>query len=186
MLACFMGEASVAEARALLSESGIADFTTPERAVEAFSYLARHQMNQQLLLQTPSPFSDDRRPPDVEGARMIIEAALAEGRTQLSDIESKAVLAAFHIHCNPTIEAKTAAEALVAAETLGFPVAMKIASPAISHKSDVGGVRTNLMNGADVRLAFERLIATCARRGPTRRSAVSRWSAWRPGATSAS
>ncbi len=107
VLACFMGETSVAEARTLLSESGIADFTTPERAVEAFSYLARHQMNQELLLQTPGPFSDDRRPPDVEGARMIIEAALAEGRTQLSDIESKAVLAAFHIHCNPTIAAQT-------------------------------------------------------------------------------
>ena len=166
VLACFMGEASVAEARALLSESGIADFTTPERAVEAFSYLARHHANQQLLLQTPSPFSDDRRPPDVEGARLIIEAALAEGRTQLSDIESKAVLAAFHIHCNPTIEAKTAAEALVAAETLGFPIAMKIASPAISHKSDVGGVRTNLMNGADVRLAFERLIASVRKARP--------------------
>ncbi len=166
VLACFMGETSVAEARKLLSESGIAGFTTPERAVEAFSYLARHQMNQKLLLQTPGPFSDDRRPSDVEGARMIIEAALAEGRKLLSDIESKAVLSAFHIPCNPTIEAKTAAEALVAAETLGFPVAMKIASPSISHKSDVGGVRINLMNGADVRLAFERLVADVRKARP--------------------
>ncbi len=159
VFACFMGETSVAEARTVLSASGIANFSTPERAVEAFSYLARRQMNQELLLQTPGPFSDDRRPADVEGARMIIEAALAEGRKQLSDIESKGVLSAFHIPCNPTIEAKTAAEALVAAETLGFPVAMKIASPSISHKSDVGGVRINLMNGGDVRLAFERLVA---------------------------
>lgn len=157
VLACFMGEVSVVAARELLSENGIPDFTTPERAVEAFSYLARHWINQRLLLQTPGPFAEDRGEPDVDGARMIIEAALARGRSLLSDVESKAVLSAFRINCNPTIEADTASEALVAAETLGFPVAMKIASPQISHKSDVGGVKTGLMNGSDVRLAFERM-----------------------------
>ncbi len=166
ILACFMGESSVAGARAYLSENGIADFTTPERAVEAFSYLARHRLNQELLLQTPGPFSDDRKPPDVEGARMIIEAALADGRTQLSDIESKAVLSAFGIHCSQTIEAETAAEALIAAQTLGFPVAMKISSPQITHKSDVGGVRTNLASGADVRVAFEGMVADAKKARP--------------------
>lgn len=166
VLACFMGEASVASARALLSQNGIADFTTPERAVEAFSYLARHRLNQELLLQTPGPVSDDRGPPDVEGARMIVEAALADGRTQLSDIESKAVLSAFGIHCSQTIEAETAAEALVAAQTLGFPIAMKISSPQISHKSDVGGVRTNLMSGADVHVAFEGIVADARKARP--------------------
>jgi acetyltransferase len=159
VLACFMGEVRVAGARETLSSNGIPDFTTPERAVEAFSYLARYKINQELLLQTPGPLADDRKPPDADGARMIVEAALAEGRTMLSDMESKAVLSAFRISCSRTIEAESASEALVAAETLGFPVAMKISSPQISHKSDVGGVRMGLMTGQDVRAAFEQLVA---------------------------
>jgi len=158
ILACWMGETSVAAARHRLSSSGIPDFTTPERAVEAFSYLARHELNQRLSLETPGPqiFSGGH---DVTGARMIIEAALAEGRSMLSDIESKAVLRAFGIESGTTLEAATPAKALIAAETLGFPVAMKINSPQISHKSDVGGVRTNIMAAADVRAAFLDIVA---------------------------
>ncbi len=166
LLACFMGEVRVAEARELLSSKGIPDFTTPERAVEAFSYLALFRRNQELLLQTPGPFSDDRKLPDVEGARLIIEAVLAKGRSMLSDTESKAVLSAFHIPCNPTREAQSASEALIIAETIGFPVAMKINSPDISHKSDVGGVRTNLMTAAGVRTNFETMIADVKRALP--------------------
>lgn len=158
VLACFMGEVRVAAARKLLSENGIPDFTTPERAVEAFSYLARFKLNQGMLLQTPGPLSDDRKLPDVEGARLIIEAVLSQGRTMLSDVESKAVLSAFHIRCNPTRKAETATEALVVAETIGFPVVLKIASPDISHKSDVGGVRVNIMSAVDLRLAFDEVI----------------------------
>jgi acetyltransferase len=158
VLACWMGETSVAAARHLLSGSGIADFATPERAVEAFSYLARHELNQRLSLETPGPqiFSDRH---DVTGARMIIEAALAEGRAMLTDIESKAVLRAFGIKSGTTLEAESPAKALIAAETLGFPVAMKINSPQISHKSDVGGVRTNIMAAGDVRAAFLDIVA---------------------------
>ncbi len=158
VLACWMGQSSVTDARQLLSSEGIPDFTTPERAVEAYSYLARHELNQRLALETPGPqiFSDGH---DVTGARMIIDAALAEGRGMLSDIESKAVLRAFGIASNTTLEADTSAKALVAAETLGFPVAMKINSPQISHKSDVGGVRTNIVAAADVRAAFSEIVS---------------------------
>lgn len=166
VLACFMGEVRVDKARDLLSSNRIPDFTTPERAVEAFSYLARYKLNQELLLQTPGPFSGDREMPDADGSRMIIEAALAEGRTMLSDMESKAILSAFRIDCSRTIEAESATEALIAAETLGFPVAMKISSPQISHKSDVGGVRTGIMTGQDVRTAFEQLVGNVRKARP--------------------
>lgn len=157
VLACWMGETSVAKARATLSASGIADFSDPEHAVEAFSYLARHARNRKLALETPGPLSS-LDAPDIVGARMIIEAALAEGRSRLSDVESKAVLKAFHIPANTTLAAGSAAEALIAAETVGFPVAMKIASPDISHKSDVGGVRTSIMNAGDVRTAYHEIV----------------------------
>lgn len=158
ILACWMGETSVTEARAILSSGGIPDFTTPERAVEAFSFLAQHHRNRMLALETPGPLSE-HHPPDIDGARMIINAALLEGRTMLSDVESKAVLRAFHIPVNTTVEAPTAAKALVAAETVGFPVAVKIDSPQISHKSDVGGVRMNIRSGANLKIAFDEVTA---------------------------
>ncbi|MCP4380476.1 MAG: bifunctional acetate--CoA ligase family protein/GNAT family N-acetyltransferase [Hyphomicrobiales bacterium] len=166
ILACFMGEVRVARAREMISRKGIPDFTTPERAVEAFSYLADFRRNQELLLQTPGPISDDRKMPDVEGARLVIEAVLSQGRTMLSDTESKAILSAFDIRCNPTREAETAAEALVVAETFGFPVAMKISSPDISHKSDVGGVHINIMGAADIRPAYDAMMAEVATARP--------------------
>jgi acetyltransferase len=156
LLACWMGETSVAGARDLLSASGIPDFASPEGAVEAYSYLARHERSRRLALETPGPLSEND-PPDLDGARMIVNGALAEGRTMLSDLESKAVLRAFHIPANTTMEAGSATSALVAAETLGFPVVLKILSPQISHKSDVGGVRTNIMTAMDVQAAYREL-----------------------------
>ena len=143
ILACWMGETTVSEARKLLSSNGIPDFMTPERAIEGFFYLSRHELNRRMALELASPLSD-LEPPDLQGARMIIQQVLAEGRDMLSDLESKAVLRAFRIPVNTTIEAETPAKALVAAQTVGFPVAVKINSPQISHKSDVGGVRTNV------------------------------------------
>jgi acetyltransferase len=165
VLACWMGETSVRKARELLSSNGIPDFTTPERAVEAFSYLAMHHANRVLALETPGPLSD-LDPPDLEGARMIIHAALAEGRSMLSDIEAKAVMRSFHIPTNITLAADSAANALIAAETVGFPVAMKINSPQITHKSDVGGVRTNIRDAAEVKLAYREIMEAAATARP--------------------
>ena len=156
VLACWMGESSVAEGRKLLSASGVPDFTTPERSVEAFSYLAKHHRNRQLALEVPGPLSDDELR-DREGVRMIVNAALARGQTILSDIESKAVLNAYGIPVNLTVEAADAEAALVAAETVGFPVAIKINSPQIIHKSDVGGVHINVVGAANTKQAFREI-----------------------------
>jgi acetyltransferase len=153
VLACWMGGSQVAGARARFSEAGLPHFPTPEASVEAFAYLAAYQRNQRLLLQVPGPLSD-RSPADVEGARMIIEGALAEGRKVLGSLEAKAVLSAFHIPVTQTLQARNASEALVAASTLGYPLAMKIASPDITHKSDVGGVHLNITGAEAVRRHF--------------------------------
>ncbi|MCC2097691.1 MAG: GNAT family N-acetyltransferase [Hyphomicrobiales bacterium] len=165
LLACWMGETAVAGGRKLLSSNGVPDFTTPEQAVEAFSYIYRHSLNRQLALETPGPLSQSQ-PPDIAGARLIIETALAQGRDSLSSVEAKAVLRAFHIPTNITIEAGTAANAVVAAETVGFPVAIKINAPQITHKSDVGGVVTDLMNAADVRISFDDMVERAKRQRP--------------------
>ena len=165
VVVCWMGESRVREAREIFSANHIPGFLTPERAIEAFAYLARYQRNHQLLLQTPGPLTDSR-PPDVEGARMIIDAVLEEGRKMLSDTESKAILNAFHIPCTPTLEARTSTEALVLAESLGFPVVMKVSSPQISHKSDVGGVKVNILNAPDLRRTYKSLMEEAQRVKP--------------------
>ena len=143
ILACWMGETSVAEARQILSANGIADFHTPELAVEAFSHLARHAQNRKLALQTPDPLSQNNVP-DIDGARRIIRAALADNRSMLTDNESKQILQAFDIPVNLPLVANSLAEAIAAAKCLGYPVAVKINATGISHKSDVGGVRLNI------------------------------------------
>ncbi|MDJ0741397.1 MAG: bifunctional acetate--CoA ligase family protein/GNAT family N-acetyltransferase [Gammaproteobacteria bacterium] len=156
VLACWMGERLVAAGRQRFSEAGIPHFTSPEAGVDAFGYLACYRRNQKALLQAPAPLSKHREP-DVEGARLIIEHAMGERRYTLSNAEAKAVLKAFHIPTSPSINVTSAADALVAAEGLGLPVAMKINSPDVTHKSDVGGVRLNIREPRSVRTAFREM-----------------------------
>ena len=142
----------------LLAEAGLAQFSSPESAVTAFSLLVSYERNQQLLLQVPAPLAEKSRP-DIEGARMIIEGALAESRRALTTVEASAVLSAFRIPVVEGVEAHTANEALVAAEALGFPVAMKISAPGILHKSDVDGVRLDVGDAHSIRRTFNELVA---------------------------
>ncbi|MBI5329852.1 MAG: bifunctional acetate--CoA ligase family protein/GNAT family N-acetyltransferase [Betaproteobacteria bacterium] len=165
VLACWMGESQVTEGRRLFKEAGIPYFNTPEPAVEVFSFLADFYENQRLLMQTPDPLSEDMTP-DVEGARLIIESALSQGRTTLTEVESKALLAAFQIPVARTLIARDPTEAMLMSQQLGFPVAMKVNSQAISHKSDVGGVRLGLSNGQAVRAAYMGMLAEVKKHRP--------------------
>ncbi len=167
VLTSWMGEEQVARARDRFLARGIPVFPNPEAAVEAFAYLYNHQHNQQLLMQVPGPVAP-RSEPDVEGARLIVEAALAEERGWLTVNESRALLRAFGIPVVEALTVRSAAEALVAAETLGFPVAMKINAPHITHKTDAGGVRLNISDARSVRGAYHELIGAVARQDPDR------------------
>lgn len=157
LIACWMGEKQVKSSWKLFAENKIPFYSTPEIAVEAFSYLANYHHGQQLLLQVPEPLSSSFKP-DVNGAELIINSVLSEQRKMLTTIESKAILNAFGIGVSQTIEAHTSNEALIIAESLGFPVVMKINSPDISHKQDVGGVQLNIQNGESARAAFNNII----------------------------
>lgn len=165
VLTCWMGARLVDEGRRLFAEAGIPQFRSPETAVEAFGYLACYRRNQKALLQAPGPLSPEDEP-DVEGARLIIEHAMSQRRSTLSSAEAKAILRAFHIPTTPSINVTTAADALVAAEGLGLPVAMKINSPDITHKSDVGGVRLNIREPRTVRTAFREMMDGVRRHSP--------------------
>ena len=165
LLTCWMGGLQVAEGRGRLVRAGIPTFNTPESAVEGFAYLSLYYRNQQLLVQTPSPISE-RRPPDVEGARLIIESALGEGRNVLSETESKALLGAFRIESTRSVVVRSPNEARVQAEAMGFPVALKINSPDITHKSDAGGVLLGINNAQAVRTAYNDLVNAVKRNRP--------------------
>ncbi|WP_326543548.1 bifunctional acetate--CoA ligase family protein/GNAT family N-acetyltransferase [Pseudorhodoferax sp.] len=162
VLACWMGDSGVREGRALLAEAQLPSFRTPEAAVDAFNSIASFHRNQQLLQQTPPPLSD-LHSPDTEGARLLIEGVLAERRRVLTEMESKALLAAFHIPVTRTMLARNPTEAMMIASQLGYPVALKIDSPDISHKSDVQGVVLDLRSAAQVRDAYTEMREHVAR-----------------------
>lgn len=168
LLSCWMGDASVGAARGILKEAAIPSFRTPEAAVGAFGNLASFYQNQQLLQQTPPPLSTLAKP-DIEGARLVIEGVLAERRKVLTEMESKTLLSAFHIPVTTTMLARSANEAMMIATQLGFPVALKIDSPDISHKSDVQGVALNIVNATGVRDAYNDMVQTVARLMPKAR-----------------
>lgn len=165
LLTCWMGESQVAEARKEFALTNMPSFRTPEPAVEVFSYLSAYYQNQKLLMQMPAPLSHQLEP-DVEGARMVIEGALLDKRKVLSEMESKALLSAFHIPVAQTMVAHSPNEALLIAQQLGFPVAMKVNSRDITHKSDAGGVMLNLGNAQAVRAAYHEISENIARNRP--------------------
>ena len=166
IITSWMGGRQVDPARSLFRQARIPTFNTPEAAVDAFHYLARYKSNQQLLLQTPGRLPIEHEEPNIDAARLIIESALNEKRSVLTEPESIALLEAFNI---PTVRngiARSAEEALVLATSMGFPVAMKIYSEDISHKSDVGGVKLNIRNAADVRGNYRELIERVQKKRP--------------------
>ncbi|MBT3012584.1 MAG: bifunctional acetate--CoA ligase family protein/GNAT family N-acetyltransferase [Candidatus Thiodiazotropha sp. (ex Lucina aurantia)] len=158
ILTSWMGGKQIETARKLFKDARLPSFRTLENAVDAFSYLSSYQKNQRLLLQTPAKSSRRHIQPDTEGARLIIESALSEQRKILTEPESFALLGAFRINAVRNGIARSANEALILAESIGFPVAMKIYSPDISHKSDAGGIRLNISNAQVVRSTYRDLI----------------------------
>jgi acetyltransferase len=158
LLCSWLGDAKVAESRELFSKAKLAHFRAPEYGIEVFSALADYHHNQQLLRQTPGPLEHKRAEPDVIAARKLIAAALAKGREVLSEVESKAVLAAFNIAINPTALAHSEDEAVQLAERYGYPVVLKIDSPDILHKTDVGGVELNLGSETALREAYRTIL----------------------------
>jgi len=152
----------------VINDAGIATFRSPEAAVDAFSNIALFYQNQQLLQQTPPPLSQLGKP-DQAGAHILIESVLAERRKVLTEMESKALLAAFHIPITHTILARSPNEAILIARQLGYPVALKIDSPDIAHKSDVQGAALDVLNAASVRDTYNDMIATVRRLRPEAR-----------------
>ena len=168
VLTCWMGEPSVASSRELFREHRLPTFRTPEAAVDALAAISAYGENQLQLLQVPEPLTRQAAP-DIDSARTMIEAALAEGRQLLTLPESKALLAAFHIPIVASLPAHSVTDAVTVAEELGYPVAMKVLSPDITHKTDVGGVRLSIADARQLRREYQDLMVTVSRLAPRAR-----------------
>ena len=157
VLTSWVGEGAARKARRLFSEHKIPTYETPGKAVRAFMHLVRYKQNQELLLQTPEAVADGFTP-DVERAREIIAKALGQDREWLTEPEAKNVLAAYGVPVVATVSVATPEEAEAAARDIGKTVALKILSPDLTHKSDIGGVRLGLETPEEVKEAAELML----------------------------
>jgi acetyltransferase len=143
LLACWMSGAPLSAPRRRLLEAKVPTYDTPEEAVRAFMHLVDYGRNQRALLETPA--AEAEIVPDARAkAQGIVAGALADGRSILSEPEAKEVLALYGVPVVATAIADDVAEAMRAAQAIAAPVALKILSRDITHKSDVGGVALNL------------------------------------------
>ena len=165
VLTVWMGDKQVQPSREFFDEKSIANYQTPEAAVDAFSFLKSYLRNQQLLLQIPYPLSKNEKP-DIETAKEIVRGNLMDNKVVLSQIDSRLLLEAFKIQCAESWRANTADEAAVIADEIGYPVVLKLDSPNITYKSDVHGVRLDVKNETELRVQYEDMLATADRLRP--------------------
>ncbi len=168
VLTNWLGGEPAEAARRIFAEAGIPSYDTPEKAVRAFMHLVNYRCNQEALMQTP-PSAPSEFVFDKGRARAILDKVLAEGRAVLNEPEAKDVLSAYGVPVVETVTAMTAEEAVKEAQRLGFPVALKILSPEITHKSDVGGVALDLETPESVRAAAEGILQRIAKIRPNAR-----------------
>jgi acetyltransferase len=159
LFAAWLGDINPNASRRHLDEAGIPNFYTPENAVEAFSFLCAHRRNRAQLMEVPAVLSGtEQSVPDFEAALAVRDAALAEGRSVLTEREAKRLLGAFGVPLPRSAVVTSRDEALKSAREIGFPVALKIQSRDLSHKSDVGGVRLDLQSPEMVASAFDDMM----------------------------
>ncbi len=163
VLASWMGGAGVAAGVEILNRAGIPTFDFPDTAARAFNYMWRYSYNLKGLYETPEEAGADAR--GRGQAEALLRAARQQGRTLLTEPESKQLLAAYGLPVVPTCVADNPEGAVACARDFGFPVVLKLFSHTITHKSDVGGVQLNLRDDAAVRDAWRRIERGAASAG---------------------
>lgn len=165
LLTSWVGGETQRQAGQLFARKGIATYPTPEQAVAAFMHIVDYRRSQEALMETP-PSVPEVFTPDWPRARAPLLRALAEGRDWLLETEAQEVLMAYGIPVVLSRVARSPSEAAALAAEIGGAVALKILSPDITHKTDVGGVVLDLAGPAAVRDAAERLRKSFAEQHP--------------------
>ena len=152
VIANWMGGRDVEPGEMVLNSVNIPTFPYPDTAARVFDYMAHYSENLSSLYETPMPASESSKDAvDRERAGQIIKTVRDSGRTILTEFESKQLLSSYGIPTVDTRVARTEAEAVKAADAIGYPVVLKIHSETITHKTDVGGVQLNLADAKAVR-----------------------------------
>ncbi len=139
LITTWMGTRHIREGREILKGNNIPSYETPEQAIKTYLYMYRYRRNLALLYETPAELSVDSAPPK-NHLKVFIRKTLKEGRSVLTEEESKDFLKNYGIRSTAPFLATTAESAAVWAERIGYPVALKIVSPDVVHRSDVGGM----------------------------------------------
>lgn len=168
LLTSWVGGATAGVARELFAAANVPTYPTPEQAIRGFMHAVNHARGQRILLETPE-LAPETRTPEIRAVAEILARARAAGREWLESVETRAVLKAYGFAVVEAEHVGTAAEAGAAAARIGAAVALKIASPDITHKTDVGGVVLDLIGAEATRAAAEAMEASIRARLPAAR-----------------
>jgi len=160
ILASWMGGFEAAPGEAILNAAGIPTFPFPDAAVRAFLLMAKYNYNLKSLYETPALVEDRTAPNAQPEISAELQRIREQGRSTLTEFESKGVFKAYGIPVVETLIATSSAEAIAHAQALGYPVVLKLHSETITHKTDVGGVQLNLGDGTAVERAYEAIRAS--------------------------
>ena len=168
VLASWMGGRDIARGQAILNQAGIPTYNYPDAAARVFQLMWSYSANLKALYETPDAFEWDDRDATVEPspgvkASELIRGIREKGRTLLTEAESKILLATYGIPTVATEVAANAEEAINVAGRIGYPVALKLHSETITHKTDVGGVYLNLAGEDAVRKAYRSIQESVTR-----------------------
>lgn len=165
VLTSWMGEEDIGPARALLRKNRVPTFATPEQAVKTYLYMYQYSRNLELLYETPEEVPIEQSPIKYH-LKALARRVAWEDRELLNEVESKRFLESYGIPVVDTRFALSINEAAMFGTELGYPVAMKIVSPEITHKTDVGGVRLGISSEAELRECYDAMIGDIKRRAP--------------------
>lgn len=161
IVGCFMGQDTVAPGIHILNQHRVPNYPVPERAVAALAAMRSYRLWRERPPQNLETVAVDH-----ERVRRALAQVRAEGRLSMGDTETREIMDAYGIRTPPTYLARSPEEAVHYAEEIGFPVAIKISSPDILHKTDVGGVKLDVTTPAEVRDAFELMVYRASRYMP--------------------
>jgi len=165
ILTSFIGEASVYHARQILNSSNIPTYNSPDDAIESYMYLYHYERHLAQLYETPEELGV-KDSSHKETVKKILDVAKKEKRDLLNEIESKTFLELYGIKTTKPQVADTEEKAAQIAEKIGYPVVMKILSPQITHKTEVGGVVLDLKCGSDVKTTFKEMVKRAKEKVP--------------------
>ncbi len=165
VLASWMGEADVAEGRDILENGSIPNFRIPENAVTTFMHMHSYTRNLEALYETPATIPKQFNPEKGKN-KALLDQVIKDKRTVLTEDEAKELLDNYQIPITKNAITTNEEEAVAYAKKFGYPLAMKIASPGITHKSDIGGVVLNVETEEEVKQNFKNILSKATKAYP--------------------